>query len=109
MSALEAVQADATASPEGAAVPLVTEAGEFDVHVPPPGRWKTRANRALKEGDFDVWAELVLSAEDYATWLEADPVNDDVQHFFEAWQSSTGENPKKSQPSRSSSRSTARK
>jgi hypothetical protein len=109
VSALEAVQADAQAAPEGVAVALVTEAGDFEVHVPLPGRWKTRANRALKDGDFDLWAELVLSAEDYATWLEADPVNDDVEQFFEAWGTASGENSGKSQPSRRSSRSTARK
>jgi hypothetical protein len=109
VSALEAVQADASSPKDGVAVPLVTEAGEVSVTVPPPGRWRTKANRALKDGDFDLWAELVLSEDDFQAWLDAEPVNDDVETFFEAWGAATGENSGKSRPSGRSSRSTARR
>lgn len=108
MEPLKAVEADA-ATTDGATVTLTSEAGEFSVMVPPPGRWRTRANRALRQGDFDEWAELVLSAEDYASWVEADPTNDDVSRFFEAWGEATGENRGKSRRSTSSSRSTAKR
>jgi hypothetical protein len=106
---LRAIEAEADAAPLGAAVPLVTDAGEFDVTVPPPGKWRTRANRALREGDFDSWAELVLSAEDFDSWIEADPTNDDVEAFFKAWADVTGESRGKSSTSAASSRSTRRR
>jgi hypothetical protein len=109
VSALEAVQADAVAPAEGAVVPLVTDEGEFAVTVPKPGKWKTRANTMLKDGDFDGWAELVLDRGDFETWTEADPTNEDVEHFFEAWSKVTGEDAGKSPRSGPSSRSTRRK
>jgi len=105
---LEAVQGDAESSSDGVVVPLVTDNADVTVLVPPPGRWRTRANRALRAGDFDEWAEVVLSPQDYAAWVEADPTNDDVEAFFRAWQQGSGENKGKSSASRRSSRSTAR-
>jgi hypothetical protein len=109
VSALEAVQADATAPAEGVEVPLVTDEGEFTVTVPKPGKWKTRANTMLKDGDFDGWAKLVLSGADFDVWVEADPTNEDVEHFFEAWSKVSGEAPGESSRSSTSSRSTRRK
>lgn len=109
MSALEAVQAEAAAPTGGVSVPLVTDVGECMVIVPPPGKWRTTANRALREGDFDLWAELVLSEDDYRAWLDAEPVNDDVEKFFEAWGDASGENSGKSRPSQRSSKGTARR
>jgi len=108
MTSLESVQADATAPPDGVVVPLVTDEAKVEVTVPPPGRWKTRANRALREGDFDAWAELVLSPDDYDAWVDADPTNDDVEAFFAAWQDATGESRGKSSRSRNGSKGTAR-
>lgn len=109
MGALEAVQAEAGSPPEGPAVPLVTDAGTVDITVPPPGRWKSRANSALRVGDFEEWAVLVLSDEDAAAWADADPTNDDVETFFKAWQELSGENRGKSRPSPRSSENTARR
>jgi len=109
MTELEAVQSDAQAPPDGVMVPLVTANADVSVLVPPPGRWRTRANRALRVGDFDEWAELVLSGQDYAAWVEADPTNDDVETFFRAWKDASGEDKGKSSASQRSSRSTARR
>lgn len=106
---LEAVAADATADVAGTVVSLVTDNGEFTVTVPPPGKWRTRANRALREGNFDVWAETVLSEKDVETWAAADPTNDDMEEFFRAWKELSGEDQGKSSASRRSSRSTARR
>jgi hypothetical protein len=107
--ALAAVQADAEAPAEGVLVPLVTDAGEFEVTVPPVGKWRTAANKALREGDFDTWAQMVLSKDDFKVWLKAESTTDDAAAFFEAWGEVVGEDPKESRPSRRSSRSTARK
>lgn len=109
MGALEAVEAEAETPAEGPTVDLVTEAGTFPITIPPPGRWKSRANTALRVGDFDGWADLVLSEADAAAWADADPTNDDVEAFFKAWQDVSGENRGKSRPSQRSSRSTARR
>lgn len=106
---LKAIEADAVLPPSGAKVTLSTEVGEADIVVPPPGSWRTRANRALREGVVDEWAELVLSAEDFAAWVECDPTNDEAAEFFKAWAEASGEDLGKSRASRRSSRSTARR
>jgi len=106
---LEAVQADSTAPVDGVVVPLITADAKAEIVVPPPGRWKTRANRALREGDFDGWAELVLSPEDYDAWVDADPTNDDVEAFFTFWRDTSGQDPKGSRVSQASSRGTRRR
>lgn len=109
MTAVDEARAEADTTAEGTVVTLVTEDGSADVLVPSPGKWKTRANRALREGDFEGWAELVLSADDFEAWCDADPTNDDVEAFFKAWQESTGENRGKSSRSTTSSRSTRKR
>lgn len=107
--ALAAVQADAEAPTEGVPVPLVTDAGEFEVTVPPVGKWRTAANKALREGDFDTWAEMVLSKADFKEWIKAESTTDDAAAFFEAWGDAVGEDPKGSAPSQRSSRSTRKR
>lgn len=109
LSAVEAAEVDADSTPEGVLVPLFTDGGEVEVTVPPAGRWRTRANKALRLGDFDEWAQIVLSDVDYALWVDADPTNDDVEAFFKAWQAESGENQGKSRPSTGSSRSTRKR
>lgn len=103
MNELKAVAADAASGPAGTIVVLRTERGSAQLAVPPPGRWRTRANRALRQGDFDEWSELVLSGEDSAAWAELDPTNDDVEAFFISWRDATGEDPKRSASSIASS------
>ena len=117
-AALEAVQAETdaeTESDDGSALielSVTDRRGKVEVaaiRVPPPGRWRTRANRALRQGDFDEWAELVLSEEDYEAWAELDPTNDEVDAFFAAWKDTSGQELGKSRASRRSSRNTARR
>jgi hypothetical protein len=105
---IEEIKAEVDRDPEGTLVTLVTEAGEFEVEVPLPGRWKSRANSILRQGDFEGWAEAVLSKGDFATWREADPTNDEVKVFFEAWGAATGEDLGKSKASLNGSRVTLR-
>lgn len=107
--ALQDIEAEADAAPEGAVVALVTEVGEFEVTVPPAGTWRTLANRALRQGDFDEWAELVLTEDDYDTWCEAETTLADVEDFFTAWKQATGESRPKSSRRQGSSRSTRRR
>jgi hypothetical protein len=109
MTPLEAVQADAESGPDGVPVVLTTETAAVTLTVPPPGRWKSRANTMLREGNFDGWAEITLSDGDWARWVEADPTNDDVEAFFAGWQDAAGETVGKSSKSRSGSRPTPRR
>jgi hypothetical protein len=72
-------------------------------------KWRTAANKALREGDFDTWAQLVLSKDDFKEWLKAESTTDDAAAFFDAWGEAVGEDPKGSAASRRSSRSTRKK
>jgi hypothetical protein len=107
--AMEQLRADATAEDHGVEVTLSTEGGSVGITVPPPGRWKSRANTMLREGNFDGWAEITLSDQDWASWADADPTNDDVEAFFAAWQAAAGETVGKSSRSRNGSRSMPRR
>jgi hypothetical protein len=90
-------------------VELVTEQGSAEIHVPPPGRWKTSANMHMNGGNYEVWARSTLPAEDYKAWSRLDPNVDDAQAFLLAWQTKVGEDLGKSRSSQRSSRSTARR
>jgi hypothetical protein len=109
-SALEAVQAEADLPDDGSVVvELSTDEGKAGITIPPAGQWKTRATRALTGGNFDEWAEIVLSDADFATWVDLDPTLDDVSRFFTEWQASSGADLGKSRSLRTSLRSTARR
>lgn len=105
---LDDIRADAVAPSQGVTVVLATENGKGEITVPPAGRWKTRANTMLRDGNLDGWAQITLSAEDWATWSELDPTNDDAGAFFAAWQEAAGETVGKSSKSPSGSRPTPR-
>jgi hypothetical protein len=109
MSPLEALQADAETTPTGVTVALVTDIGKEDITVPPPGRWKSRANTMLRQGDFDGWAQTVLSDVDAQTWVDLDPTNEEVEAFFAAWKAAAGESVGKSSKSQPGSRPTPRR
>lgn len=108
---LAAVQAEVEAedAPEGVLVDLVTEAGEAELLVPPPGRWKSRAQTFLTQGAYDLWAQLTLSADDFKEWRELDPTLDEATAFLESWQEAAGADLGKSRASRRSSKRTRRR
>lgn len=108
-SPLEAVEAESTVPDGGAVVEMSTDEGSGKITIPPAGQWKTRATRALTSGDFDEWAEIVLSDADYQQWVDLDPTLDDVSRFFTNWQASTGADLGKSRSSKRSLRSTAKR
>lgn len=108
---LDDLQADATADPdpEGFKVTLETATAKVALSVPLPGRWPTKAMRALRSNDSEEWASLVLSEADYEAWVEADPTNDDAVAFFDGFRMVAGESTGKSRTSQRSSRNTARR
>jgi hypothetical protein len=108
---LAAVEAEVAAEVDDGAVvvELVTDDGAEDIRVPRSGSWKSRAQNALAQGLVETWAELVLSPEDREKWEALDPTLDDCEDFFERWKELAGQDLKKSQNSRPSSRSTRRR
>lgn len=73
------------------------------IYVPPTKQWRSSAMHALRNGDFQSWAEVVLDDDDYDVWIEVDPTLEQIEDFFEVV------NPKLSAGnSRASRRSSAR-
>jgi hypothetical protein len=104
-AALEAVEAEVDAGDGTVEVPL----GDTIVHVRPVGEWRSSAVRAMRNGDFDAWAETALADGDYQTWVDVDPTITECEAFFTAWGEATGQDSGKSGGSRRSSKSTARR
>lgn len=111
VSAHDDLHAEAAVDPDadGVIVPLVTGTGAVDLTVPLPGRWPTKAMRALRSNDSEEWASLVLSKQDYEAWVDANPTNDDAAEFFNSFRRIAGESVGKSRTSQRSSRNTPRR
>jgi hypothetical protein len=100
--ALEAIEGEVLDGDGSVEVKLRNET----VRVLPLFEWRTSATRAMREGDFDSWAEKCLVDGDYEVWTDVDPKIREVEEFFEAWQEATGQDRGKSRASRRSSKST---
>lgn len=101
-------EVDAEQDPADVTVPVLLD-GET-VEVLPVRQWRSSATRALREGDFDSWAEKCLAGDSYEkVWQEIDPTIEQVEQFFVNWQAATGADPKASARSRSSSKGTRRR
>jgi hypothetical protein len=105
----DAAQAEACDDTDDDGATVVPLAGE-QIRIKPAGQWRSSAVRAMREGDFDRWAESSLAdKESWATWQDIDPTIDEVEAMLRAWQTTTGQDPGESRASRRSSRSTARR
>jgi hypothetical protein len=104
-SALTALEAEVDAGDGTVEVPL----GDTTVRVRPVGEWRSSAVRAMRNGDFDAWAETTLAGDDYQIWTDVDPTISECEAFFTAWGEATGQDSGKSGASRRSSKSTARR
>lgn len=103
---LEALESEAVADDGSVTVPL---AGAAEIRVRPVQDWRASGIRAMREGDFDTWAEKALDEESYAAWTDVDPTMREVEAFFTAWGEATGQDQGKSRNSGRSSKSTRRK
>jgi hypothetical protein len=103
--AAEAIEAEAVAG-EG---PVTVELAGEPIEVLPVRQWRSSALRALREGDFEDWAERSLTENGHEKWLEVDPTIEEVEAFFEAWGEKSGERVGKSSPSRRSSTRTRKR
>lgn len=108
---LKAVEAEATAPPEGVLVPLVTDDGEVDILVPPADMWFEGALEALTSGRVSDWIRLATDdPETHAAWASLPRKRyRDLNAFLERWTALSGESPGKSPVSAPSSRSTRRR
>lgn len=57
----------------------------------PAGQWRQSEMRALRGGDFDLWAEAVFTPDSYKAWVEMDLTNDELGEFLVAWSAKSGE------------------
>jgi len=107
--ALEALEADAIAPPEGVVVPLVTDDGSVDILVPPSSAWFEGALEAMAAGQWARWAELALEGDDLTLWKATRKRYRDIDAFLLEWQKRAGQDVGKSSASEGSSRSTRRR
>lgn len=92
MGALAAVETEARLDrAHGVQIPLRGET----LTVKPVGAWPGSNAKDIKEQDFESWAKKCLaSPKDVAKWVEIDPTYDEIEEFFNALNSSTGQHPK---------------
>lgn len=63
------------------------------VQVLPMRKWKSSAIRALKNGDFDIWAEKCIT-DGRAIWDRLDPDVEQIEEFMSSVTDGTGLDPK---------------
>jgi hypothetical protein len=70
-------------------VPLVGQ----DVRVKDPMDWPSSAMAAMREGNFEVWAEKCLASGDYEIWQSVDPTYRQIAQFMAAYRDVGGREP----------------
>lgn len=86
--------------------PVAVSLGAKTLHVKPVRKWRTSALRALREGDFEKWADGCLTDESVELWYELDPTIEEVEAFFTEWSEASGQDAGKSSALKRSSRAT---
>jgi hypothetical protein len=86
--ALDVLAAEASDT-EFLTVPL---AGK-DIRVKDPMDWPSSAMRAMREGNFEVWAEKCLEDGDYTIWQSVDPTYRQIAQFMAAYRDAGGREP----------------
>jgi hypothetical protein len=103
------LDAEDTLLREALGKPVTVRVGGKVISVPHSKAWPHTANTAARIADFDNWAALVLSPEDYKVFDGANLKNYQVDALFEAIRKHTGMGPGKSPSSQGSSRSTRKR
>ena len=86
-------------------VPLADE----QLRVKSPSKWRPSYLRAMRQGDFDTWAEGVVHPDDLEAFIDADPTFEEINDFAAAAGNATGESLGKSPVRARSSRGSRRK
>lgn len=79
------------------------------IYIPPVKKWRASALHALREGDFETWAEVTFSEDDYDLWVEIDPTMEEIEAFFKTVNPGLGTNSGNSRASRRSARNTRKR
>lgn len=79
------------------------------VNVPVVKKWRSSALKAMKDGDFETWAQVTLDDEGWAHWQETDPTIEDIEGFFADINPKLGTSPGNSRASRRASARTRRR
>lgn len=79
------------------------------IYVPPVKQWRASALHALREGDFETWAETTFSDDDFDVWAEVDPTMQEIEDFFATINPGLGTNSGNSRASRRSARRTRKR
>ncbi|WP_121703349.1 hypothetical protein [Streptomyces sp. E5N298] len=80
-----------------------------EVQVVPPSMWRASWQRALNQGQIDIFAEKILHPDDYDYYLDADPTMDEWVAFVEDASARSGESLGKSGGRSRSGRPTRRR
>ncbi|CAL9365042.1 hypothetical protein [Streptomyces sp. enrichment culture] len=62
-----------------------------DVQVVPPSMWRASWQRALNQGQIDVFAQKILHPDDYEFYLDIDPTMEEWTAFIEDASAKSGE------------------
>ena len=79
------------------------------IYVRPVKQWRASALSALRDGDFNKWAEGTLDDDDLDIWMDTDPTLEDIENFFATINGGLGTTPGNSRRSRTSSRNTRKR
>ncbi|MET9126898.1 hypothetical protein [Streptomyces sp. NPDC004528] len=71
--------------------------------------WRPSFLRALRQGDYDTWAEAALHPDDVAKFIDADATFGEINEFTQRAMEATGEAPGKSSGRARSSRTTRKR
>ncbi len=73
-------------------VPLVTANGKGEIRIPAPRKWRATAKNALFAQDNPLaWAAKTLSTEDFVTFAQLDPNEEELDVMWREWGRATGE------------------
>lgn len=109
---LDDLEDDRNASPAEREVTGELVQGELagrPIYIPPVKKWRASALHALREGDFETWAEVTFSEDDYDLWVEIDPTMEEIEAFFKTVNPGLGTNSGNSRASRRSARRTRKR
>jgi len=88
---------------------LTTEDGSEELRIIPPGAWKQSWQRLLNQGQIDAFVKTVVHPDDFDTYFELDPTNEEFGEFVAEAAQQAGESLGKSRGPAPSSRSTRRR
>ncbi|MEU9218928.1 hypothetical protein AB0D47_20530 [Streptomyces sp. NPDC048376] len=80
-----------------------------EVQVVPPSMWRASWQRALAQGQIDVFAEKILHPEDFDFYIEVDPTLGEWEEFLDEASRRSGESLGKSRGRSRSGRPTRRR